>query len=111
MDATVSLGFDSTKLDGCGAEENIDLWYEMFQWAVAKRGTTAGGFGTLMIENCHNGAGAHNIPIRYPNGDVLCNFHTYRSSTDIRPVYGSILANLLSIPALASQNLSFPGCW
>ena len=38
-------------------------------------------------------------------------FHTYRSSTDIRPVYGSILVNLMSIPPLAEKNLSVPGCW
>jgi alpha-galactosidase len=35
----------------------------------------------------------------------------YRSSTDIRPVYASVLTNLLTIPPLAKANLSRPGCW
>ena len=35
----------------------------------------------------------------------------YRSSTDIRPVFGSILNNLETIPPLAAANLSRPGCW
>ena len=35
----------------------------------------------------------------------------YRSSTDIAPVYGSVLSNLESIPPLAAANLSTPGCW
>ena len=40
-----------------------------------------------------------------------CPFHTYRSSTDIAPVYGSFLSNLETIPPLAAANLSTPGCF
>jgi hypothetical protein len=35
----------------------------------------------------------------------------YRSSSDIRPQWGSILNNLETIPPLAAANLSRPGCW
>jgi hypothetical protein len=65
----------------------------------------------MMIENCHNGGPAGNIPHYDEHGELQCPFHTYRSSTDIRPVYGSILVNLLSVPPLAEKNLSVPGCW
>lgn len=37
--------------------------------------------------------------------------YRYRSSTDIRSVWGSILVNLNSIPVLADARLSGPGCW
>ena len=43
--------------------------------------------------------------------ELICPFHMYRSSTDIRPVWGSILENLNTIPALADARLSGPGCW
>lgn len=35
----------------------------------------------------------------------------YRSSTDIAPVFGSILSNLETIVDIAVANLSTPGCW
>ena len=38
-------------------------------------------------------------------------FHFYRASTDIAPVFGSILANVNEMPRLAAANLSFPGTW
>merc|ERR1712167_317218 len=65
----------------------------------------------MMIENCHNGGPAGNTPHYDAHGKLICPYHTYRSSTDIRPVYGSILVNLLSVPPLAEMNLSVPGCW
>ena len=56
-----------------------------------------------MVENCHNG----------PNEPTLDwqPFHMYRISTDIAPVFGSILANINEIPRIATANLSFPGIW
>lgn len=35
----------------------------------------------------------------------------YRSSTDIAPVFGSILSNLETIIEIAAANLSTPSCW
>jgi hypothetical protein len=98
-------GFDSIKLDGCGKEENIELWRNLFNWTMQQRGLKTG----MLLENCHNGP---NTPRRgaTPSED-WCPFHMYRASTDIAPVYGSILANLQTIIPLAAQNLSWPGCW
>lgn len=95
---TLAAGFDSIKLDGCSAELNVQLWYDMFSWETAKQGRKG-----VMIENCHNGPSN-------PTPD-WCPFHMYRSSTDIRPIYGSILTNLETIPPINAQNLSTPGCW
>ena len=58
-----------------------------------------------------NGGPAGNVPHYDEQGELQCPFHTYRSSTDIRPVYGSILVNLMTVPPLAKANLSVPGCW
>lgn len=107
-------GFDSVKLDGCGAQENIQLWYDMISFTRSLSPTRKGKM--LLIENCHNGphegSPASNSPFgpHVPTKD-WCPFHMYRSSTDIAPVYGSVLSNLESIPPLAAANLSTPGCW
>ena len=137
MNATIALGFDSVKLDGCGAEEDVELWAELFNHSLREKGGTGGGQPGIMIENCHNGQflkgerGASSWPRRnktstYGTGggyrltnmpyfdkhnDLVCPYHVYRSSTDILPLYGSVLVNLNTIPALADARLSQPGCW
>lgn len=70
----------------------------------------------ILIENCHNGPHQGSPASVTPFGPHVptadwCPFHMYRSSTDIRPVFGSILNNLETIPPLAAQNLSRPGCF
>lgn len=85
-------------MDGCGGEENVQLWYDLLAQETAAR-----GIGRVMVENCHNGPNV-------PTAD-WCPFHMYRASTDIAPVWGSILANVNTLPALAAGNLSRPGCW
>lgn len=42
--ATVAYGFDSIKLDGCGAQKNVSLWSKLF-----KKYKPSG----VLIENCH----------------------------------------------------------
>ena len=108
VNATLAFGFDSMKLDGCGKEEDVALWSEMFNHSIRILGANHSG---MMIENCHNGGPAGNTPHYDEKGELQCPFHTYRSSTDIRNVYGSILVNLMSVPPLAKANLSVPGCW
>ena len=49
-----------------------------------------------------------NEPTRVPDWEP---FHFYRASTDIAPIYGSILANVNEMPRIAAANLSFPGTW
>lgn len=89
------------KLDGCGREENVQMWYDLLAWGAVQAGRKT----PLLVENCHNGP---NTPTRSPE---WCPFHQYRASTDIAPVFGSVLANINTIPAIAAANLSFPGCW
>lgn len=103
VEATLNMGFDSIKLDGCGKEENVELWRSLFNYSIGMRQKTNPALQPMLIENCHNGP---NVPT-----SDWCPFHMYRSSTDIRPVFGSILANLQTIMPLQSQNLSTPGCW
>eukprot|EP00048_Salpingoeca_helianthica_P017746 m.238839 g.238839 ORF g.238839 m.238839 type:complete len:427 (-) comp22077_c0_seq1:33-1313(-) len=95
--ATLSWGFDSIKLDGCGKEENVSLWRAVFNTTASR---------PIMIENCHNGP---NTP--WGREPAQCPFHMYRSSTDIAPCWGSILANLQTAVPLAAAGLSYPGCW
>ena len=99
VDFIIAMGFDGVKLDGCGKEERVEIWRDLLNFSSPK---------PILIENCHNGP---NEPSRDAQGTLWCPFHQYRSSTDIRPVFGSILANLQSIPPLAAANLSVPGCW
>lgn len=140
VNATLALGFDSVKIDGCGAEEDVALWDALFNHSirVMQGSKTAGGQPGMLIENCHNGLytkdfgppsawpGDHNypwsqngsagynlrnIPYRDEKDELRCPFHVYRSSTDIRAIWGSVLVNLNTIPALADARLSGPGCW
>jgi hypothetical protein len=102
---------DSYKIDGCGAQRDIELWARMFNHSqyTSHRG--------IMIENCHDGDGAPasspgaNEPYYDSNGALWCPFHTYRTSGDARPTYGSLMHNLNSTRRLAAGNLSLPGCW
>jgi hypothetical protein len=110
VNATLSLGFDSYKIDGCGAQRDIGLWASMFNHSIIVRGKKHG----MMIENCHDGDGdspGANEPNRNERGELWCPFHTYRTSGDARPTYGSMLRNLNSTIRLAMANLSVPGCW
>jgi len=102
----------------------------MFNHSLREQGATAGGQPGMLIENCHNGQyirgdGASswprpngtngykltNLPYFDGTGALQCPYNVYRSSTDILPVFGSILTNLNTIPALADARLSQPGCW
>ena len=82
MNATLALGFDSVKLDGCGAEEDVALWDALFNHSIRVLGSTAGGEKGMLIENCHNGLytkdfgppsvwpGNHNYPWSQNNTDA-----------------------------------------
>jgi alpha-galactosidase len=112
VNAVIAWGFDGVKLDGCGRQENIQLWYDLFNWTLSN---TPGG-KPMLLENCHNGPRTGSPAAQSPFGPFAptrdwCPFHMYRSSNDIRPQWGSILSNLQTIPPLAEANLSRPGCW
>ena len=73
----------------------------------------------MMLENCHDddgmklgpGGKGGNSPYYAEDGKLWCPFHTYRTSGDARPTYGSLMNNLNSTRTMAEQNLSVPGCW
>eukprot|EP00041_Stephanoeca_diplocostata_P006061 m.74141 g.74141 ORF g.74141 m.74141 type:complete len:451 (+) comp16151_c0_seq1:146-1498(+) len=96
VQATLDFGFESIKLDGCGVEKNVSLFAELFN----KSGKA------IMIENCHNGNPTY--PSAPPKESP---FNFFRSSTDIRPTYGSVISNLQSVIPYNSEGLSGPGCW
>lgn len=52
VNAIIGWGFDSLKLDGCGKQENIQLWYDLFNWTLSN----IPGSKPMLLENCHNGA-------------------------------------------------------
>ena len=106
------------KLDGCGAQRDIELWAHMFNHSITERRAAnvtvrASPLG-MMIENCHDDDGwpRGNEPYYEDDtGQLWCPFHTYRTSGDARPTYGSLMNNLNSTRRLADANLSVPGCW
>jgi len=95
------LGFDSYKLDGCGAQTDMQLWDDVIKATPAKSGRDA-----IMVENCHWGS---KVPYK-PNA-TWCPWNFYRTSGDVRANYGSVVGNLQSTVPSAQQNLSYPGCW
>jgi len=109
VNATVALGFDSYKIDGCGAQRDIALWYRLFNHTLRERP----GASPMLLENCHDGDGEPegNAPHYDARGGLWCPFHTYRASADARPTYGSVLSNLNATVAFTHANLSVPGCW
>ena len=67
---TLILVQDSIKLDGCGIEEDVALWSEMFNHSI--RLLRAGGDKEkkgMMIENCHS---ARSLPAFAPGCCCCC---------------------------------------
>ena len=93
--ATIDYGFGSIKLDGCGVTKNITKYAELFN----KTGVP------IMLENCHNGNPT------YPASRGACPMNFFRSSTDIRPTFGSVLSNLLTAVPFNAGGVTGPHCW
>jgi len=85
--------FDSVKLDGCGTMKDLNLWARL----IAESGRP------MVIENCHWG-------LTLPTKD-WCPWSFFRTSGDIRAIYGSVVSNLQTTVQFARQGLSRPGCW
>lgn len=91
--ATVRYGWDGIKLDGCGAEYDLDLFAKLFN-ATGK---------PIMIENCHWGK-------TVPN-ETWCPWNYYRTCGDMSVGYGNAVENVLTTKQWAERGLSRPGCW
>eukprot|EP00928_Gymnodinium_smaydae_P033234 TRINITY_DN23857_c0_g2_i1.p1 TRINITY_DN23857_c0_g2~~TRINITY_DN23857_c0_g2_i1.p1 ORF type:complete len:445 (-),score=86.88 TRINITY_DN23857_c0_g2_i1:117-1451(-) len=91
------FGFDGYKLDGCGAQTDMQLWDDIFKADQGK---------PVMVENCHWGS---KVPFE-PNR-TWCPWNFYRTSGDVRATYSSVMGNLNSVTKFSSRNLSYPGCW
>uniref|UniRef100_A0A7S3LNX9 Alpha-galactosidase n=1 Tax=Aplanochytrium stocchinoi TaxID=215587 RepID=A0A7S3LNX9_9STRA len=94
--ATTYYGFDSIKLDGCGAQKDTALWHDLLNKYNPKG---------ILIENCHV-----TVYPAFPT-KTWCPWNYYRTSGDIRPNYGSVISNLQSTIPFANKGLSRPGCW
>jgi hypothetical protein len=97
-----ALGFDSVKLDGCGAQRNMTLYADLMQ-------KTGKGFE---IENCHWGRCNSGDDSSCPTAD-WCPFTSFRTSGDINAGQTSWLKNLQTTIAFQDpiKPLSRPGCW
>jgi len=96
MKAFRKFGFDGFKLDGCGAQTDMQLWDDVVK---------ASG-GPVMVENCHWGS-----KVPYEPNATWCPWNFYRTSGDVRAKYASVIGNLGSVTKYSAQNLSTPGCW
>jgi len=101
VSALRTFGFDSYKLDGCGAQTDMQLWDDLIKATPAQSGRDA-----IMVENCHWGS---KVPYK-PNA-TWCPWNFYRTSGDVRANYPSVVGNLQTTITYATQNLSSPGCW
>eukprot|EP00756_Hemistasia_phaeocysticola_P052038 Hpha_TRINITY_DN27228_c0_g1::TRINITY_DN27228_c0_g1_i1::g.140708::m.140708/K07407/E3.2.1.22B, galA, rafA; alpha-galactosidase len=99
VQATIDFGFESLKLDGCGIENNMTKFAELFN-ATGK---------PVLLENCHNGNPKY--PYRGTDGKAQCPMNFFRSSQDIRNEFGSILQNLNTTRQYNGGGLTGPGCW
>ena len=95
------FGFDSWKLDGCGAQTDMQLWSDLIDATPATTGRKS-----VMVENCHWGS---RVPFE-PNR-TWCPWNFYRTSGDVRANYASVVGNLNSVTKFSARNLSYPGCW
>jgi alpha-galactosidase len=95
------FGFDSWKLDGCGAQTDMQLFDD-----IIKATPATSGRDPIMVENCHWGS---RVPYK-PNA-TWCPWNFYRTSGDVRANYGSVVGNLQTTIQYADSGLSRPGCW
>lgn len=102
VNAFVSYGFDSYKLDGCGGQTDLVLWNRLLNGTSTK---------PVLVENCHWGSVAPAIPNPSVPAAIGCPWNFYRSSGDVRASYASVMENLFTVFPLHKSNLSYPGCW
>lgn len=97
-----AYGFDSHKLDSCGAEKNMQLWSDLLPGTV--------------LENCKNAPWFPEPPYKPGSStygaEPWCPMHFYRVSVDAEVLYAALMGvNLQALHPWGAKNLSFPGCW
>lgn len=93
------MGFDTLKIDGCGPEQDRHQW-----WALMS--ATPQGAHAVIETN-----GWDVAPGQPTNGPGAMPFHFFRTSTDIRPTYGSFVANAQTVRPYMDGNRTGPGTW
>jgi alpha-galactosidase len=92
-------GYDTLKIDGCGPEQDREQWWSLMsatpQGAAAVIETNGGDVG----------------PKQPTNGPLAPPYHFFRTSTDIRPTYGSFVANAQTLRPYMDGNRTGPGTW
>lgn len=94
--ALLLYGFDSVKLDACGAQMDLQKYSDLFK-AAGKN---------ILIENCHWGG---DVPTK--ENPTCPHSHYYRVSADIRASYGGVNNNFKVLLRYSTGHLSKPGCW
>ena len=107
--ALLRWGVDEVKLDGCSQ------WRDTARWQRLLIRGARPALGKFPLENCHNDYGdALTTGTQYPIDLATCPFTTFRTSSDIRPVWERVIHNLQTvIPYLSGgteSSLSRPGC-
>ena len=79
----------------------------MSAWVALLNASPASAFAAhMVVENCNN----DNSFIPHKGDDLTAvPFHLYRTSTDIRPTYGSVMSNAQSV--IHGNTGSGPSCW
>ncbi|KAL1511645.1 hypothetical protein AB1Y20_004937 [Prymnesium parvum] len=106
VQALRAYGFDSIKLDGCGSQNDLELFDRLIKETPATSGREA-----VLVENCHWGSREPFAPHFAADGSLWCPWNFYRTSGDVRANYDSVVRNLLTTVDYARRNLSQPGCW
>ena len=90
-------------MDGCGNEVDLRVWKKYLEQYTS-------GSSPILVENCH-GKDPRFKPNRTMPPSEGCPYHFYRTSTDIRNNYSSIMHNLGTVEPYRKTNSSYPGCW
>lgn len=94
------VGFDGVKIDNCGTSHNVTYYAELFNQTGK----------AIRIEDCHTSP-VH--PSVDKDGNIFCPMNMYRAGGDIKPNFGSIIAEIMSTIKWNNLTipLSRPGCW
>ena len=92
--ATIGWGFDGVKIDSCGAQKNMTLYYELFN-ATGR---------AIDIENCHQGQNITDGGNPGQMGVGWCPYNTFRTSGDIVNEWDRVMSNLMTVVPFLSPD-------